>query len=92
MRMTDLRAGWAVFSNDGRRVGTVKGVTQNYVLTARPGFAAHLYIPASFIANVEHETVHLSVARNDVEQMGWEQAPRHDEPVTDPGSDLHRHV
>jgi hypothetical protein len=92
MRMTEFRAGWAVVGNDGLRVGTVKGVTQNYVLTVRPGFAADLYVPASFIANVEHETLHLNLARNEVEQMGWEQAPRHDELEDEPESDLHRHV
>lgn len=90
MRMTDFRAGWGVVGNDGRRVGTVKGVTPNYVLTARPGFAADLYVPASYIGNVEHETIHLTITQRDVDQMGWEQAPRDDEP--EPADDLHRHV
>ena len=90
MRMTDFQPGWVVVGNDGRRVGTVKGVTQNYVLTARHGFAADLYVPASFIANVEHETIHLNITHDAAEQMGWEQAPRDDEP--EPGDDLHRHV
>jgi len=92
MRMTDLQAGWAVVGNDGRRVGTVRGVTQNYILTSRPGFAADLYVPASFVANVEHETVHLNITQSDVEQMGWEQAPRDDEPESGPAGALHRHV
>jgi len=92
MRMTDLQAGWAVVGNDGRRVGTVRGVTQNYILTSRPGFAADLYVPASFVANVEHETVHLNITQSDGEQMGWEQAPRDDEPESGPAGDLHRHV
>ena len=33
MRMTDLRPGWAVLGNDGRRVGTVREVGQYYILT-----------------------------------------------------------
>lgn len=92
MRLTDFRPGWAVLGNDGRRVGSVKGVTQNYVLTSRPGFAADLYVPATSIANVEHETIHLNITQSDAEHMGWEQAPRDDEPEAEAGDDLHRHV
>jgi hypothetical protein len=92
MRMTDLGTGWAVVGNDGRRVGSVRGVTQNYIVTSRPGPAADLYVPASFIANVEHETIYLNITQRDVQQMGWEQAPRDDELETEPTNDLHRHV
>jgi hypothetical protein len=92
MRMTDFRAGWVIVGNDGRRVGTVKGVTQNYIVTSRPGFAADLYIPASSIANVEDETIHLNITQPDVEQMGWDQAPRDDQREAGPEDDLHRHV
>lgn len=90
MRMTEFEVGWAVVGNDGRRVGTVKGVTPNYVLTARSGFAGDLYIPAGSIANVEHETIHLNLTQHDALQMGWEQPPRDDE--AEPADDLHRHV
>ena len=92
MRMTDFQPGWTVAGNDGRRIGTVKGVTQNYILTARHGFAPDLYVPASFIANVEHEVIYLNITHDAAEQMGWEQAPLHDEPEDEPGDDLHRHV
>jgi hypothetical protein len=92
MRMTDFQAGWAIVGNDGRRIGTVKGVTQNYILASRPGFAVDLYVPASFIANVEHETIHLNITQGAVEEMGWEQAPRDDQPEAGPEDDLHRHV
>lgn len=92
MRMTDLRPGWAVVCNDGRRLGTIKQVGQNFILTSRSIFATDLYVPVSAIANVEHETVHLNLTRPAAEQMGWEQAPLHDEPETGPEDDLHRHV
>ncbi len=92
MRMTDFRAGWAVLGNDGRRLGAVKDVGQNYILTSRSGFSADLYVPVSYIANVEHETIHLSLTHDQAEQMGWEQAPRDDELETSPESDLHRHI
>jgi hypothetical protein len=92
MRMADLKPGWAVVGNDGRRVGTVREVGQNYILTST-GLASDIYVPASAIANVEHEVVHLSVSQRDVAAMGWEQPPRDDDaPATSPETDLHRHV
>jgi len=90
MRMTDFQVGWVVLGNDGRRVGTVKGVTPHYIVTARSGFATDLYVPASFIANVEHGAIHLNLTQSDASQMGWEQPPRDDE--AEPEDDLHRHV
>ena len=93
MRMTDLRAGWAVLGNDGRRVGTIKAVGQNYILTSRPGFEADLFVPVSSIANGENEVVRLNIPQLDANQMGWEQEPRdHDILDADADSDLHRHV
>jgi hypothetical protein len=91
MRMTDLQVGWAVVGNDGRRLGTIKGVGQEFLLTARAGFAADFYVPVTSIANVERETVHLNITRDAAEQSGWEQAPLHDEPE-DSSDVLHRHV
>ena len=91
--MTDLRVGWAVVGNDGRHVGTMKNVGQNYIRTARPGFTADLFIPVSFIANVEHAVVHLTITQPDAEQMGWEQVPSDDDVLeASPSSDLHRHI
>lgn len=93
MRMTDLKHGWAVVGNDGRRLGTVKDVGQNYVLTSRGGRADDLYVPASAIANVRDETLHLNLTKHDAEEMGWEQAPRNEDALaTAPEGDLHRHV
>jgi len=93
MRMTDLKHGWAVVGNDGRRLGTVKDVGQNYVLTSRGGHADDLYVPASAIANVRDETLLLNLTKRDAEQMGWEQAPRGVDVLENaPEGDLHRHV
>jgi hypothetical protein len=90
--MADLKPGWTVVGNDGRRVGKVREVGQNYLHTST-GFASSVYIPASAIANVEHEVVHLSVEQRVVAEMGWEQPPRDDDaPATSPEADLHRHV
>jgi hypothetical protein len=93
MRMADLQPGWDVVGNDGRRVGEIREVSQNYLLTSMPGLAGDLYIPASAIANVENEVVYLSVPQPDVAQMGWDQPPREDDtPTSSPESDLHRHI
>ena len=93
MRMTDLRAGWAVLGNDGRRLGSIKAVGQNYILASRPGFAGDLYVPVSSVANVTSGAVHLNITARDAEQMGWEQQPR-DEDEFEAGSDtdLQRHI
>ncbi len=91
MRITDFRAGWAVVGNDGHHLGIIKEVGHDYVLISRSMFGAHLYVPVSSIANVEHETIHLNLTRDDALQMGWEQPPRHDELESGPG-DLHRHI
>jgi hypothetical protein len=93
MRMVDLMPGWAVVGNDGRRVATVRDVGQHYVLVTRGRPASDLYIPASAIANVKDEVVHLNVASSDVGAMGWHEPPRtEDAPVASPESELHRHV
>ncbi len=92
MRMTDLKPGWGVVANDGRRLGTIKEVGQNYVLTSRGGRTPDLYVPASAIANIESEVVQLNVAHREAEGMGWQQPPRGDDELeTTPESDLHRH-
>jgi hypothetical protein len=91
--MADLKPGWMVVGNDGHRVGAVRDVGQNYILTSSTGLASDIYVPASAIANVEHEVVHLSVAQRDVAEMGWDQPPRDDDsPAASAETDLHRHV
>jgi hypothetical protein len=94
MRMTDLKVGWAIVGNDGRPVGTVHGVGQNYVLASRGLLTAPLYVPASAIANVDHEVVHLNLAKGQAEQMGWEEPPREPDSPDAPGDtdQLHRHI
>lgn len=92
MRMTDLRPGWAVITNDGHRLGTVKAVGQNHVLASRVGRGGDLYVPASAISNVAGSVVYLNVAAGAAEAMGWGQPPRSDDEPTGTESDLHRHI
>jgi hypothetical protein len=91
--MAQLKAGWAILGNDGRRFGTVEHVGQNYILASRGGLSGNLYVPASHIANVENETVYLNLAKGEADAMGWEQQPRDlDAPETSSETDLHRHI
>ena len=45
MRMADLKPGWAVVGNDGKRVGAVQHVGQNYLLTLVDGLAGRVMSP-----------------------------------------------
>jgi hypothetical protein len=93
MRMTDLKPGWAVLANDGRRLGKVSEVGQNYLRTSLSGASADLYVPASAIANVTDGVVQLNTTLSDARNMGWEQPPRTDDTLeTSPEADLERHV
>jgi hypothetical protein len=90
--MTDLHVGWTVVGNDGRRLGDVRAVGQNYVLVSTARLSKNLYVPASAIANVEREVVHLNVSAHEAGSMGWEQPPRDEDRPTPDEPDLHRHV
>jgi len=93
MRMTDLKPGWPVVTNDDRRFGTVKEVGQNYVRTSGTGGGGESYVPASAIANVADGVVHLNLALGEAQRMGWQQPPRGDDTLeTAPEVDRHRHV
>ena len=88
-----MKPGWQIVSNDGKRLGTVKDVGQNYVQTSAASGSTDLYVPASAIGNVSDGVVQLNVAFNDVRGMGWQQQPRDDDtPEASGESDLHRHV
>ncbi len=76
MRVADLKPGWDVLTNDGHRLGRVKHVGQHFIEVSGGMFSATLYVPASAIGNVEHETVHLNVAQGEVDTTGWQQPPR----------------
>lgn len=76
MRIADLQPGWDVLTNDGHRLGRIKDVGQHYVEVSGGLFSSTLYVPASAIANVEDETVHLKYARGEVDTAGWQSPPR----------------
>jgi hypothetical protein len=93
MRVADLKPGWDVVTNDGHRLGRIREVGQQFVEVSGSYFSAAMYVPASAIANVENETVHLNLARVEVDVMGWEQPPRSsDELRTAPQRDADREI
>jgi hypothetical protein len=93
MRIADLQPGWDVVTNDGHRLGRIKDVGQHYVEVGGGLFSSALFVPSSAIANVEHETVHLTIANREVDAMGWHQAPRtSDELQIGPERDVDRDI
>jgi hypothetical protein len=91
--MADIRPGWIVIGNDGHRIGEVRDVSQNYILASTGGLAGDIYVPATAVANVDQQVVHLSVPQADAASMGWEQPPRVDDaPATHDETDRHRHI
>ncbi len=93
MRIADLKPGWDVVTNDGHRIGRIREVGQHFVEVSAGHFSAAIYVPASAIANVEHQTVHLNLAGSEVDVMGWQQPPRSsDELQTAPERDVDREI
>jgi hypothetical protein len=93
MRITDLKPGWHVVTNDGHRMGTIREVGQQFVEVSGGYFSAPIYVPASAIANVENQTVYLNLARSEADVMGWQQPPRtSDELRTGPERDADREI
>lgn len=93
MRMADIKPGWAVLGNDGGRIGTIREIGQHYLVVMGAGMSGDLHVPASSIANVEHEAVYLNLAKHETDAMGWAEPLRiDDEPEISPEPDLHRHV
>ena len=76
MRIADLQLRWEVLTNDGHRLGRIKEVGQHYVEVSGGLFSSTLYVPSSAIANIEHERVHLNLARGEVDATGWQEPPR----------------
>ncbi len=93
MRIGDLKPGWDVLTNDGHRLGTIRDVGQHFVEVSGRLFSSALYVPSSAIANVERETVHLNLARGQIDATGWQQPPRmSDDLQTSPEPDIDRDI
>jgi len=76
MDISNVRTGWDVFGSDGDKIGDVSDVGPNYVLVTKGFlFTKDIYIPTSAITGVEHDRVYLNIAKDQVDSMGWDQAP-----------------
>ena len=93
MRMADLAPGTDVVGNDGKRVGTIRSVGQEYIVATPSHGSVLLHIPASAVGNVQADLVWLNIPSAAVGSMGWDMPPRTEDVPTPPSpSDLHRHV
>lgn len=76
-----IQTGWDVYGSDGDKVGDVSDVGPNYLLVTKGFlFTKDIYIPTSAVSGVEEDRVYLSVAKDQIDGMGWDQPP------TDTGS------
>jgi hypothetical protein len=93
MRIADLQPGWDVLTNDGHRLGRIKEVGQHFIEVSGGLFSSALFVPSSAIGNVEQDTVHLSIASNEVGAMDWRQPPRTSDALhTGPERDVDRDI
>ena len=79
MDISNVRTGWDVFGSDGDKVGDVSDVGPNYVLVTKGFlFTKDIYIPTSAITSIDQDRVYINVAKDQVDSMGWDQAPMGD--------------
>jgi len=74
--LADVQHGWDVYGSDEEKVGSVSEVRSDYII-AHKGFffPKDLYIPVSSIARIEHDRVYLNVAKDAVDEQGWDTDP-----------------
>jgi hypothetical protein len=93
MRITDLKPGWDVMTNDGHRLGRISDVGQHYLKVSGGLFSTSLYVPSSAVGYVDRETVYLNLAHGEVDSTGWRQPPRlPDDLHTEPERDVDREI
>ncbi len=74
-----IQQGWDVYGSDGDKLGSVSEVGRNYVLVSKGFlFRKDIYIPLSAITDVSQDGVYLGVTKDQLENMGWDQAPMED--------------
>src|SRR5919202_3785889 len=72
-----VRDGMDVFDADDQKVGTVADTAEGYlrVPTGFLGLGKEQYIPFSAIRSVDGEAIHLSVAKDRLDELEYAQAP-----------------
>ncbi len=76
MDISSIQTGWDVYGSDGDKVGDVSDIGPNYILVTKGFlFTKDIYIPTSAVTGIEQDRVYLNVAKDQVDSMGWDQAP-----------------
>ncbi len=76
MAFAEVQPGWDVFDNSGEDIGDVAEVGPNWMRVEQGKiFKKVLYIPFSAITSTEGRGIWLNVAKNDVNNMGWDSPP-----------------
>ena len=79
MDVSQIQHGWDVYGSDGDKVGDVSDVGPNYVMVTKGFlFTKDIYIPTSAITGIENDRVYLNIAKDQIDSMGWDQAPTGD--------------
>ncbi len=79
MDMSSIRVGWDVYGSDGEKIGDVGDVESNYVMVTKGFlFTKDIYIPTSAITSIDQDRVYINVAKDQIDGMGWDQAPTGD--------------
>lgn len=77
--MSNIQVGGDVYGSDGEKVGTIGDVGSNYLLVTKGFlFTKDIYIPPSAVSGIEQDRVYLNVAKDQIENMGWDQPPLED--------------
>jgi uncharacterized protein (TIGR02271 family) len=72
-----IQRGSDVVGLDGGKVGEVSDLGPNYILITKGFFfPKDIYIPFDAISDVRNDVVQLSMSKDQVDQMNWDQPPR----------------
>jgi uncharacterized protein (TIGR02271 family) len=88
-----IEAGWSVFGRDGERIGSVAAEVaepgvEYFVLEKGMFFPSEHYIPFSAIDAIDDDEIHLSVSKEEIGSIGWDEPPT----ASDGDADLHEAV
>lgn len=72
-----FQKGADVYSSDGQKIGSISDIGPNYlhVSTGFLGLGRDLFIPFDAVSRAERDSVYLNVAKDRVDQMGWDRRP-----------------
>jgi hypothetical protein len=65
-----------VYGSEGDKIGRVADIGSNYFIVEKGFlFTTDVYVPMSAVANVDEDGIHLNVAKDAVEDQGWDSPP-----------------